>query len=434
MPSPTQDARRLLAPLRQDLRRLLQSLIRTRSVAIPPSGNETPAQRLLAAFLTSHGLTPDLYDTGFLETANHPLVRKNRQYAGRFNLAASILGTGSGRSLLLSGHMDTVPPGIDARNHWSRSPWSGTSTPTPTGTHIHGLGSFDMKGGLVAQCAVLLALHRAQIRLPGDVLFESVVDEEYGGGGGTIAARIHSGSADACIIAEGTQLEIYRATRGGFVVDLTVGAGDTSAYFSKSEVISPAIPMGRLLAWVDQIAHERARLQPAGAYADFPDPVPVQVLAAESGSFHRDAPLSVPSTARVRAYFQFLPSEDVDQVIADLRSSLHHFCSQDPFFRHHPVGWTALIGGPLYGHELPADHAFTTTVASAATQALARPVPITGAPYPCDAGLIHRDFGIPTLLFGPIGAGAHNADEWVDFPSVLTSAEVFLATALTWCA
>ena len=135
MPSPTQDARRLLAPLRQDLRRLLQSLIRTRSVAIPPSGNETPAQRLLAAFLTTHGLTPDLYDTGFLETANHPLVRKNRQYAGRFNLAASIPGTGSGRSLLLSGHMDTVPPGIDARNHWSRSPWSGTSTPTPTGTH-----------------------------------------------------------------------------------------------------------------------------------------------------------------------------------------------------------------------------------------------------------------------------------------------------------
>jgi acetylornithine deacetylase len=46
---------------------------------------------------------------------------------------------------------------------------------------------------------------------------------------------------------------------------------------------------------------------------------------------------------------------------------------------------------------------------------------------------MHRDFGIPTALFGPIGAGAHNADEWVDFDSVIQSAEVLLATALRWC-
>ena len=60
-----------------------------------------------------------------------------------------------------------------------------------------------------------------------------------------------------------------------------------------------------------------------------------------------------------------------------------------------------------------------------------RPV-TTAAPYPCDAGLIHRDFGIPTLLFGPRGAGAHNPDEYVDFDSVIQTAEVLLTATLAW--
>jgi len=63
---------------------------------------------------------------------------------------------------------------------------------------------------------------------------------------------------------------------------------------------------------------------------------------------------------------------------------------------------------------------------------LGKPAVSTAAPYPCDAGLIHRDFGIPTLLFGPCGAGAHNADEYVEFDSVIRTAEVLLAAALAW--
>jgi acetylornithine deacetylase len=63
---------------------------------------------------------------------------------------------------------------------------------------------------------------------------------------------------------------------------------------------------------------------------------------------------------------------------------------------------------------------------------LGRKPKIAAAPYPCDAGLLNRDFGIPTLLFGPCGAGAHNPDEYVDFDSVLHTAEVLLAAALEW--
>ena len=89
---------------------------------------------------------------------------------------------------------------------------------------VYGLGSVDMKGGIAANAGVACALRAAGVRLGGDLMCESVIDEEWGGGGGTLAARLRGDTADACVISEGTQLEIFRATRGGLVVHLIVEA------------------------------------------------------------------------------------------------------------------------------------------------------------------------------------------------------------------
>lgn len=419
------DAQALIHPLRSGLKRLLQEMVRTDSVAVLAGGNETPAQRVLQRFFREQGMRPELYDTAFILNSDFAQVRRQKSYAGRKNLSVRVKGSGRGKSLLLNGHIDTVPPG---NKPWSQSPWSGRFHEG----RVHGLGSFDMKGGLVANAAVVAALRRAGIRPGGDVIFESVVDEEWGGGGGTIAARLRGDTADACVIPEGTQLEIYRATRGGFVVDLAVDAGDPTAYFSSEEVVSPALPLGRLLGWVSAVTKQRSKLRPKSAYRGFADPVPVQVLAVESNQLDPQVPLSVPSRGTVRIYLQFLPEEDVDQVIADLRRDLEKFSGADPFFRRYPVRWVPLIGGPLYGHEVATDHPWLQCLEQSAAKVLERPAKTTAAPYPCDAGLIHRDFGIPTLLFGPCGAGAHNPDEYVDFESVIRTAEVLLTAALAW--
>jgi len=431
MTKPTQaDATQLIRPLRGRLRRLLQELVRISSVALLTGGHETPAQHALAAFFREQGIRPELYDTAFILQSSlppsvHNQVRRYKSYRGRKNLSVRIAGSGRGKSLLLNGHIDTVPPGTAP---WAHSPWSGRFSRG----RVEGLGSFDMKGGLVANAAVVCALHRAQLRPGGDLLLESVVDEEWGGGGGTIAARLRGDTADACLIPEGTQLEIYRATRGGFVVDLLVEGGDPSAYFSSGQVLSPALPLGRLLGWVEKLSRRRAKLKPRGAYRTFSDPIPVQVLAIEANRCDPQIPLSVPSHGIVRLYMQFLPAEDVDQVIADTKINLEAFCAADPFFRKWPVRWTPLIGGPLYGHEIAPHHPWLRCMEQSAATVLGKSVVTTAAPYPCDAGLIHRDFGIPTLLFGPKGAGAHNPDEWVDFESVMQTAEVLLTAAMAW--
>jgi acetylornithine deacetylase len=420
------DARKLLRPLRRDLLRLLRELIRINTVAVPPNGNETPGQLALRDFLLGKNVRPELYEIAFVTKSRSRWRRKDRRYAGRKNLVARLGGSGRGKSLLLNGHMDTVPAG---RSRWSASPWAGNVGKG----RIYGLGSFDMKGGLVAQAGVVCALRVAGLRLSGDLIFESVADEEWGGGGGTLAARLRGDSADACVISEGTQLEIFRATRGGFVVDLIVEAGDPRAYFSQGEVLSPAIPVGRLLGWVDSLSKKRRKMKGLGAYATFPDPAPVQVLAIESNRLDPEIPLSVPSVATLRLYFQFLPQEDAQAVINDIRHSLKIFEEADPFFRRYPVKWKPLLGSPLLGHELPLEHPWSRCMIASVAAILGKVPVVTAAPYPCDAFLVHRGFGIPTLLFGPKGAGAHNPDEYVEAESIMHTAESLLTAALEWC-
>ncbi len=420
------DARRLLRPLRGEVLALAQALVRVDSVAVPPRGHETAAQRVLARALRRHRVDVELYETGFLARSRHPYARRDRDYRGRHNLVARLAGTGRGRSLLLSGHADTVPAG---RTPWRDGPWSGTIRRG----RLHGRGSWDMKGGLAAQGAVALALRNAGVRPGGDLLVESVVDEEFAGGGGTLAARLRGVRADACAIAEPTNHEVLRASRGGHFFDVVCRAGDPGAYFSKGEVLSPALPMGRLLGWIDGWTERRRRVERGEAYRDFEDPAPVQVLALEANRFDPDVPWSVPLEARVRVYFQFLPHEDVRSKADEIEASLRAFCDADPFFRAHPVEVRRLVDPPLEGHELPADHPWALCLHGAARAVLREPVPLTASEWPCDAFLSQKHFGIPTLLFGPRGAGAHNADEYVETASVLRVAEAYLAAALEWC-
>ena len=419
-------AKRLIAPVHDEIIALAQTLVRIDTCAMPPDGNEASAQRALYRLLKRNGLDVEIYDTGFLTRSDHPLVRYERNYAGRPNVIARLQGSGRGRSLLLNGHMDTVPPGVGP---WRESPWSGTVR----NGRLYGRGSFDMKGGLAAQFGVCLALKKAGMRLGGDLLCEAVVDEEWAGGGGSLAARLRGDTADACAIGEVSGLAVFRATRGGHFFEINIRAGDPAHYFSRSEVIGPAVPMGRLLGWIDRWASKRRRIKKGRAYADFVDPAPVQVLALEANRFETRVPWSVPLEAKVRVYFQFLPHEDVESVIRMVKKSFQEFCASDPFFRIHPPHWRDIVYPPLAGHELPAGHPWTRCLTGAASAVLRRPVAATAAEFPCDAFLMQNHFGIPTLIFGPAGAGAHNVDEYVTISSVIRTAEVLLAAALIWC-
>jgi len=69
------------------------------------------------------------------------------------------------------------------------------------------------------------------------------------------------------------------------------------------------------------------------------------------------------------------------------------------------------------------DAAIATAVRTAAREVLGHAAKETGVAYWMDAAIFH-DAGIPTVDFGPAGAGAHETVEWVSLESVVTTARV----------
>jgi acetylornithine deacetylase len=420
------DARRLLRPLREETLALAQALVRVDTVAIPPDGHETAAQRVLARALRRHGIDVELYDTGFLSRSRHPFVRRDRRYRGRHNLVARVPGTGRGRSLLLSGHVDTVPAGPSP---WRDSPWAGAIRRG----RLYGRGSWDMKGGLAAQCAVAMALRGAGLRPGGDLIVESVVDEEFAGrrrdAGRPPPRHDRRRLRDRRAHERGGPASVARRP----LLRRRLPRRRPERLLLEGRGRQPRGADGRLLGWIDSWTARRRQVDRGPTYRDFPDPAPVQVLAVEANRFDPDVPWSVPLEARVRVYFQFLPHEDVGARVAEIEASLRDFAAADPFFREHPLEVRRLVDPPLEGHELAADHPWTRCLHAAACGCPRAEVPLTASEWPCDAFLNQKHFGIPTLVFGPRGAGAHNADEYVETASVLRTAEVYLAAALEWC-
>jgi acetylornithine deacetylase len=69
---------------------------------------------------------------------------------------------------------------------------------------------------------------------------------------------------------------------------------------------------------------------------------------------------------------------------------------------------------------------------AASVKVLNRPSPVAGVQFWTDAAVLSAA-GIPSVLFGPSGSGAHAVEEWVDLASVKTCAEIYLAAAMDFC-
>jgi hypothetical protein len=200
--------------LRDEVIGIAQELIRIPSVNHPPTGEEEACQRAVAAHLRSAGLRPEIYALDDVPgLAAHPAFWPGRDYRGRPNVVARRPGQGGGRSLVLSGHIDTVPLGTQP---WQHDPFGAELA----AGRLYGLGAYDMKGGVAAILGVMRALAALAVPLQGDVIAETVVDEEFGGVNGTLAGRVRGDNGDALVIPEPSNLVIHNGVRGGHVAQL----------------------------------------------------------------------------------------------------------------------------------------------------------------------------------------------------------------------
>lgn len=414
---------------RDEIVRVIQDLVRMPSQNMPPGGEELACQEYVAGYLRKAGLPVEMYEPdqvpGLLE---HPAFWPGRDYRGRPNVCSRLEGKGHGRSLLLTGHMDTVVLGD---NVWSMPPF---------GAEIHdgrlyGLGSIDMKGAMGAMMVMYKAVAHEKIPLRGELSYESVVDEEEAGVNATIAGRLRYGPMDGAVIPEGTALNIYPAARGCLISDIifTSGKGTWLEVGTSSDRSDGAVDqIGLFLTHVHELQDSR-RLHPVHAlYASYPDPVPVQVTKVYAGGWGKQVPIAVPSEGRIELIVQTLPGEERRAVLKEQQDWLAALVAA------HPRSFTVT---PQTRHRLrwmpPTSidpmHPLVTTMAHCASRVSGRSPEITGAPYACDMFALHQIFGMPALLFGPTGADAHAADEYVDLQSVHDFFETLLLFVLEWC-
>ena len=124
-------------------------------------------------------------------------------------------GSGNGRSIILNGHIDVVPEGN--LNDWEHDPYSGVVRDG----RLYGRGSTDMKGGTVSLLLAMEAIKMSGIKLKGDVIFQSVIEEESGGAG-TLAAVLRGYRADGAIIPEPSSMKIFPKQQGSIWYRITV--------------------------------------------------------------------------------------------------------------------------------------------------------------------------------------------------------------------
>src|SRR3954454_6533418 len=177
----------------------------SRSAPDEPAREEVARQRALADRLHDHGAEVDLWEPSPQEVADHPLSVPAIEFQGRPQLAA-VLRNGSGRSLLLNGHIDVVP--AKREDGWDADPFDAQVVDGK----IVGRGACDMKGGIAAMVVAAEVLaERGGLR--GDLVVCTNTDEESSGVGGLACAR-HGVAADFAIVTEPSSLEVWPACRG----------------------------------------------------------------------------------------------------------------------------------------------------------------------------------------------------------------------------
>jgi acetylornithine deacetylase len=333
--------------------------------------------------------------------ANALEARAVEAVPGRASVIVRAPGSGGGRTLLLCGHLDTV--GVDGM----AAPFE----PRIEGDRLYGRGSYDMKAGVAA--GLLACRDAAALGLRGDVVMAAVSDEEHASLG--IEEVLRSVRADGAIVTEPTELELVVAHKGFVWLELEVTG--RAAHGSRPHLGVDAIlklgPILVALAELDAGLAERAHplLGRASLHASI-------VEGGEELSTY-------PARCAVRIERRTLPGETRGSVEAEMEALLHACRARDPELVVERR--TLLARDPL---EVDPTHELVTTVEAALAPVQA---PIGGASYWADSGLIAAA-GIPTLLFGPGGEGAHASEEWVSIDDTVLVTRTLVATAARFCA
>lgn len=327
------------------------------------------------------------------------------------------LGRPGGRRVVLSGHIDVVPPGDPAT--WTADPWGAEIRDGA----LYGRGACDMKGGVAAILGAVRALvaSGAAERFDGELIVAFVPGEEDGGQG-TLAAIRAGATGDLAIITEPSKLDIVVAHAGAITFRLTV-PGRAAHASQRREGVSALDNLYVILRALeaDEAARNAAETDPLMTALGLPYPTIIGIVSG--GEWASTVLDQVVADGRYGVRLGQSPAD----AAADLRRAIDAANASDPFLREHPAT-VEFVGGAFGSGRVPSDHELPVGLADVAESVTGRRPALLGEPYGADMRLFINEGGTPCVMYGPGDVKvAHSADEHVPLAEVEECARVLAA-------
>jgi acetylornithine deacetylase len=399
---------------------LVRSLVDIPTENHPPKGDEASGQAYIKEIYEKMGLTVEEFApseiSGF---AGNPAFLHERDLAGRKNVVGVWKGTGKGKSLVLSGHMDVAPK--------EPLPWTVCEpfSSVVRDGKVYGRGSSDMKGGLACAATAVMTLKESGFIPQGDIILESVVDEEYASGNGTIASRLKGYNADFAVVLEPSGMMICPANVGSVMLNISI-AGNPGMPYTKEKIFNVSYALGELLLAIRDLEEKRENEAYPPLWEEAVQKRKMVITKVKAGEIKPHGQLSSPIDAWLEVSVQTYPGETMQSAIDEVVSFIGGRLGEE----------AKVTVKPLYHYVAPADtatdHPGVVALESCAKNHI-EDARITCAPFPCDLFAFQKYGDTPGVIFGPSGGNLHGPDEWVEIDSLKKTTNTLCDFIRQWC-
>jgi len=431
--SPTREQRQIIDWVdehRPDVIALTQSLVRIPSENRPPSGQERECQMFIADCLRQIGCRVDMFRPDEVPgVTEHPEYWPGRDYTDRQNVVG-VLGQfdpqasrpRGRKSLLFSGHADVTPALGEGRFGW----WDAAIEEGK----MYGRGTCDMKGGMAAYLTAAKCIRDLKMELKGDLVLESVVDEEFGGANGTLACRVRGYNTDAAVVPEPNNMVISRGHRGGLAFRIHTSAPSIGMGFGESVLPDPTTALAHILVGLEKLNAEfNSRPKPEGYQGVTFPLMPLLFKAGETLPWGTGD--AIPETARFEVWLEIPAGVTKSGLVADIKGMIERLTRETPALQR--VSWRMEeLTRFLPATSIPADSPILKALGDNLALATGRSPVFANAPFACDVFIFNLHSPTPCALMGPRGGNAHSQDEWVDIEDLVALTKTFALTIAQW--
>lgn len=377
----------------------------TRSLIKIPSHKDVPTRekemaRFIHHFCKQHGI----------ETQLVPVEGE------RSNVYAFLRGDGTGKTLMLNGHMDTVPPYNMTIDPFKAEVRDGA---------IWGRGAVDMKGPIASMLITMLSVKRSGIKLKGDVIFTGVIGEEERSEGTEYLVKSKI-KADGAIVGEPSNYEYAIGHRGLEWLEIRI----------KGKAAHGGVPhlgINAIEKAASLIEHIKKELYPKlkERYNEYMGPSVMNFGVIQGGS----QPSMVADTCSIQIDRRYIPGETVDSVIQEYQDIIDQIKLTDPEFDAEMIRMPNAMLTLDHSYLMTSpDHPIVEAVKASIKETIQREPEITRQRGWTDAALLSNYAKIPTVIFGPGKiAYSHTKDERIEIHELMDAVNIYAKIIQKFC-